>query len=73
MTKTRMEDREIGRKQKRMGPQKPRRQRKRYDSKILNATKRSSNKRNMELFTGLGNTERGLWWLMKAFLIEWWG
>jgi hypothetical protein len=39
MIKTRMENREIGRKQKRMRPQKSRRQRKRYNSKMLNAMK----------------------------------
>lgn len=72
MTKTRMEDREIGRK-KTVGPQKLRREFESGDCSVIsNAIKRSSDIRNMNTLPGLGNIDDS-GELIKAFLMEWGG
>lgn len=68
-----MQDREIGRKQKTVGPHKHRGE---FEKEGLFINFRCHKdvkkyKKHMKMFNGLGSTE-DFGELMKAFLIEWW-
>ena len=69
MTKTRMEH--IEKENRRVGPVKRRKEFEKEDcSAISNVLKRSRNRRNMKMSTGLGNTEVFDEFLKRAFLMS---